>query len=90
MKEDYPGLTAQYMVENKVCRSKRGGDRVLQWAKKVLRDLDHAVRRITNLYDLHLDDHDEVKLIRWTQKMSKKKRKPKGPVYKYDIEVPNM
>ena len=48
MKEDYPRLTAQYMVENKISWSKRGGDRALQWAKKVLRDLDCAVRRITN------------------------------------------
>ena len=88
MKEDYPRLTAQYMVENKVSRSKRGGDRVLQWAKKVLRDMDRVVRRITNLYDFHLDDHDEIKFIRRAQKTNKRKRRPKGPVYKYGIEVP--
>ena len=39
-------MTAQYMVVNKVSRSKRGGDQVLQWAKKVLCDMDSSVRRI--------------------------------------------
>ena len=90
MREDYPRMTAQYIVCNKVSRSKRGGDRVLQWAKKVVRDLDRAVRRITRLYDLYLDDHDEVRMIRRVQKKSKKKRKQfsAAPVYKYGIEVP--
>ena len=46
MREDHPRMTARYILENKVSRSKRGGDRVLQWAKKVERDMDRAVRRI--------------------------------------------
>ena len=46
MREDYPRMTAQYVVANKVSRSKRGRDRVLQWANKVVRDMDRAVRRI--------------------------------------------
>lgn len=54
MREDYPRMTAQYIVRKKVSRSKRGGDRILRWAKKVVRDLDRAVRRITHLYDLYL------------------------------------
>ena len=58
MREDYPRLTARYIVGNKVSQSKRGGDRVLQWAKKFVRDLDRAVRRITHLYDSYLEDHD--------------------------------
>ena len=56
IKEDYPIMTAQYIVGNKVSRSKRGGDQVLQWAKKVVRDLDRTVRRILRLYYLYLDD----------------------------------
>ena len=88
MKEDYPRITDQYIVRNKVSRSNRGVDRVLQWAKKVVRDLDRAVRRITRLYDLYLDDHDEVKMIRRTHKNAKKKRVSKAPIYKYGIEVP--
>ena len=88
MKEDYPRITDQYIVGNKVSRSNRGVDRVLQWAKKVVRDLDRAVRRITRLYDLYLDDHDEVKMIRRTQKNAKKKRVSKAPIYKYGIELP--
>ena len=88
MREDYPKMTARYIVRNKVSRSKRGGDRVLQWAKKVVRDLDRAVRRITHLYDLYLDDHDEVRMIRRVQKNSKKKKFSRAPVFKYGIEVP--
>ena len=81
-------MTAQYIVGNKVSRSNRGVDRVLQWAKKGVRDLDRSVRRITRLYDLYLDDHDEVKMTRRTQKNAKKKRFSLAPVYKYGIEVP--
>ena len=90
MREDYPKMTAQYIVNNKVSRSKRGGDRVLQWAKKVVRDMDRTVRRITRLYDLYLDDHDEVRMVRRVQKNSKKKRKKftTTPIFKYGIEVP--
>ena len=88
MKEDYPRITDQYIVRNKVSRSNRGVDRVLQWAKKVVRDLDRAVRRITRLCYLYLDDHDEVKMIRRTHKNAKKKRVSKAPIYKYSIAVP--
>ena len=49
MQEEYPRMTDQYIVGNKVSRSKRGGERVLQWAKKVVRDLDRAVFRIAHL-----------------------------------------
>eukprot|EP00957_Ditylum_brightwellii_P191068 14548167-Ditylum_brightwellii.AAC.1 len=48
MREDYPRMTARYIVRNKVSRSgKCGGDWVLQWAKKVERDLEWAVHRKT-------------------------------------------
>ena len=75
MREDYPRMTAQYIVGNKVSWSKRGGDQVLQWAKKVVRDLDPLVRQITCLYDIYLDDHSEVRMSRRVQKRSKKGRK---------------
>ena len=91
MREDYPRMTAQYVVANKVSRSKRGGDRVLQWAKKVVRDMDRAVRRIVRLYDIYLDDHDDVRMTRRVQKDSKKKKRKKfttAPIYKYGVEVP--
>ena len=55
MREDYPIMTAQYTVGNKVGRSKRGGDQVLQLEKKVFRDLNFVVRRINSLYYLCLD-----------------------------------
>ena len=74
MCEDYPRMTAQYIVGNKVSRSKRGGDRVLQLAKKVVRDLDRVVCRITRLYDIYLDDHSEVRMSRRVQKGSNKGR----------------
>ena len=62
MREDYPRMMAQYIVGNKVSWSERGGDQVLQWAKKVVRDLDRLVRRITRLYDIYLDDHSKVRM----------------------------
>ena len=62
MREDYPRMTAQYIVGNKVSRSKCGGDQVLQWSKKVVRYLDRAVRRITRLYDIYLDDYSKVRM----------------------------
>jgi len=88
MREDYPKMIARYIVSNKVSRSKRGGDRVLQWAKKVERDLGRAVRRIARLYDFFLSEDDEVKQIRRVQKTKKKKRFSTAPVFKYGIQVP--
>ena len=62
LKQDYPRKTAQYMVHNNVTRKKsRGGDRDLQWAKKVLRDLERAVRRLNRLYDFSLDEDGDIK-----------------------------
>ena len=90
MRQDYPKLTAEYIVSNKVSRSKRGGDRVLKWAKKVVRDMDRAIRRIVRLYDFYLDEDDNVKHIRRVQKKGGRKSK-KPPVkikYKYGIKVP--
>ena len=45
LKEDKPRLTAQYIIDKNVTRSKRGPDRNFQWAKKTLRDLERANRR---------------------------------------------
>ena len=49
MCKDYPRMTARYIVANKVSRSKRGGDRVLKWAKKVEKTIERAIRRVTSL-----------------------------------------
>ena len=82
-------MTVQYIVGNKVSRSKRSRDRVLQWAKKTVRDLNRSVRKITRLYDLYLDEHDEVRMIRRVQKTGKKKKKfSTALVFKYGVEVP--
>ena len=43
MREDHQRMTARYVLGNTVSQSKRGGDRILQWAKKVERDMDRAV-----------------------------------------------
>ena len=90
MKEDNPRMVAKYVVDNNVSRSKRGGDRVLQWAKKVVRDMDRAIRRITRLYDFYLDDDDTIRRVRRIQKGKAKKKKKftTKPVYKYGILVP--
>ena len=44
MKIDHPIMTAQYLIENQVARSKRQGNRDLQWAKKTLRDIQRAIK----------------------------------------------
>ena len=56
----------------------------------MVKDLNKSVRRITCLYDLFLDEHDEVRMIRRVQKNAKKKKKKflTAPVFKYGIEVP--
>ena len=86
--ERYAGRSAQNDC-NKVSRSKRGGDRVLQWAKKVERDMDRAVRRIVRLYDLFLDDNDNVRYVRRSIRGKKKHKKPKPQTkLKYGIKIP--
>ena len=90
MRQDYPSMTAQYIVSNKVSRSNRGGDRVLRWAKQVVKDMEKATRRIARLYDFFLDEDDNIKYIRRTQKNGsrKKKRPPSKTTYKYGVKVP--
>lgn len=89
LREDHPRLVARYIVEKNVSRSTRGGDRVLQWAKKVIRDTDRAMRRIVRLYDFFLNDDDSIGKIRRIQKGSRKRKKVKlKPRFKYGIEVP--
>ena len=89
LKEDHPRLTAKYIVDNKVSRSKRGGDRVLQWANKVVRDTNRAIRRITRLYDFYLNEDDTIRKVRRNIRGKKKKKKfSNKPVYKYGILVP--
>ena len=88
MREDNSRLVAKYIVNNDVNRSKRGADRVLNWAKKVMRDIDRAMRHITRLYDFCLNDKDTIRRIRRNQKGKKKKKFTTKPVYKYGIQVP--
>ena len=87
LRQDHLRLTAQYIVNKKVRRSKRGGDRVLSWAKKVVRNTDHALQRIVRLYNFYLDNNNNIKYVCWVQKNNKKKFSF-GLVYKYGIHVP--
>ena len=90
LKEDKPRLTAQYIIDKNVTRSKRGPDRNFQWAKKTLRDLERANRRLRRLYEFYLDDSDHVRYIRRTNnKRKKKKFKGFAPKqFKDGLEVP--
>eukprot|EP00957_Ditylum_brightwellii_P009268 701074-Ditylum_brightwellii.AAC.1 len=61
-KEDHPSKMAQYIANYYTPRSRREGmDCVCFWAKKNLRDLDRAVRRVAKLYDFYLDDKEHVR-----------------------------
>ena len=86
MQDDHPLKTATYITNNHVTRKKRGGDRNLQWAKKVLRDMDRATRRLQRLYDFHLDSEENIKYSRRTKR--KKKKGPSRPTMKYGVQVP--
>jgi hypothetical protein len=89
MKEDEPRMTARFLIDNNVTRSKRS-DRNLQWARKTLRDVERATRRVARLYNFHLDENDEVYKVRRAQKGSKKKKRLNfnTPVFKYGVQVP--
>lgn len=89
LKEDKPRMLAAYLVHNNVTRSKSGRDANLQWARKTLRDLDRAARRIIRNYDVHIGDLEELILVRRVGKRPKKKKiDTSKPRYKYGIEVP--
>ena len=89
MKEDYPLLTANYIVDKNVTRATRGRDPTLSWAKKVVRDTDRAARRIRRLYDFYLDDNDTIYKVRRTGRNKKKKRsQTRKPEFKYGVQVP--
>ena len=86
LKEDYPRKIAQYIVKNNVTWKKRGVDRSLQWAKKTVRDIDRAARRLIRIYDFSLDANDN---IRYQRRATKKKRRPQyQKIFKYGTEVP--
>jgi hypothetical protein len=90
LKVDHPNMTARYIVENNVTRSTRlGADRTMQWAKKTVRDIERAVRRIGQLYDYHLDDNDNVYNVRRAGVNSKKRKKQRPTErLKYGVVVP--
>ena len=84
LKEDYPRITAQYIVQHNVTRKRSRGDRDLQWAKKVVRDMDRAIRRLHRLYDFSIADDGSIK----SQRRTKKKKVSRAPTMKYGVEVP--
>ena len=88
MRADHPAMTAQYIVAHNVTRSKRGGDRNLHWARKTVRDLDRAYKRLRRLYTFYLDEDDRIQVMRRTKKSKKKKKKQLSPTIKYGIKVP--
>lgn len=92
LKVDHPQMTACYtIVENKnVTQSTRhGADRTLQWAKKTVRDIRRAIRRIGYLYNHHLDENDNIYHVRRAG-VNTKKRKKQRPTeqLKYGVAVP--
>jgi hypothetical protein len=87
MKEDYPKMTATYIVDNKITRSTRM-DHTLQWAKKTARDIKRAARRISRLYEFHLDDNDEVYTARRSGNKKKKNPDFRAQDLKYGVAVP--
>ena len=72
-------MTAKYVVDNKVSRLKRGGERVLKWAKQVVRDMACARRRIARLYDFYLEEDESVKYIRQTTRNGNRKKRRNHP-----------
>jgi hypothetical protein len=92
MKEDYPKLTATYIVDNNVASSTTSTRNPnLQWAKKTLRDLKRSIRRVARLYDFYLDEDDVVRKVRRAQQGGNKKKKRKNygkPVFMWGIQVP--
>jgi hypothetical protein len=63
----------------------------MQWAKKTLRDISRTVRRIARIYDIILDENDEIFHVRRLQNNKKKKKKKKytpGPQFKHGVQVP--
>jgi hypothetical protein len=82
-------MTADYIVQNSVTRSNReGSDRTIQWAKKTVRDVQRASRRISRLYNFHIDTFDDVYKVRRTDVRGKKRRKQPKEMLKYGVEVP--
>ena len=55
MREDFPFMTAKYIVVNHVTRS-LGRDPKLTWAKKMARDVRREVRRLEHCSYLLLDE----------------------------------
>jgi hypothetical protein len=91
MKEDYPQMTARYLVDAEVTTRSQRGDRMQAWAKKTLRDIRRTARRMARIYDFHLDENEEVFSVRRAVQNSNKKKKKKydpKPQFKYGVQVP--
>ena len=77
LKLDKPRLTAQYIFDNEHTiqkSSSRSPDRNHQWARKTLRDLERANRRLRRLYDFYHDDCDHINYVRRMNEKRKNKK----------------
>lgn len=74
LRDDHPRMLAQYIVDRNVSRGNNKRCPKLAWAKNTCRDLKRAVRRVTRLYDFHLDEHEHVYKVRRRFKGSQKKK----------------
>lgn len=88
-REDHLRLTEKYIVDKNVIHSRHGGDRVLQWANKVMRDSDRAIRRILRLCDFRLNEDNTMRRVRRAYKVKGKNKKfSSKPVFKHGDKVP--
>jgi hypothetical protein len=80
-------MTGKYIVDQNVTRSKRV-DRNIQWAKTTLRDISRTVRRIARLYDVFLEEDDNIFHVQGLQNKKKKKKFTPRPQFKHGVQVP--
>ena len=88
-KWNFPRQTAAYILKEYKPRGRdHGRDRVVSWAKKLTCDVNCSICHIARLYDMYLDEHNKVCVIRRDiRKQKKKKIHPCSKTYKYDIQV---
>ena len=87
MKEDFPYETARYILDKYKSDHSKGEDRdrLYQWARKTVRDVERAVRRLGRLYDLALDESGHVIKVRRSGGSKKKKQQAR---WKFGVKVP--
>eukprot|EP00957_Ditylum_brightwellii_P123968 9450159-Ditylum_brightwellii.AAC.1 len=68
-KIDHPQQTAQYIDEHCMPQlGNKGRDQVQSWAKKMLWDLNRAIRQIAHLYDFYIDEDENIGEVLWNAK----------------------